>query len=108
MREKDSPERERTNGRNGGEKKEFLPPLDFTSIVLPLYTQAMLKLGLLADADAPVSGESLELVRRLIDLLDLLKDRTKGNLNPAEEKLLESCLQELKTNYLEKAKVISF
>lgn len=86
-------------------KKEFLPPLDFSSIVFPFYTQALLKMGIIEDPDHPAEM-NLELARRLIDLLDLLKDRTKGNLEPDEEKFLEGCLQQLKGHYLEKAKVI--
>jgi len=85
--------------------KEFLPPLDFSSIVFPFYTQALMKLGVLQDPSQP-QEENLELARRLIDILDLLKDRTKGNLEPDEEKFLEGCLQQLKVHYLEKAKVI--
>ena len=86
---------------------EFLPPLDFSSIVLPIFTQALLKLGLLGDPDKTESEMNLELARRLIDILDLLKDRTKGNLAPEEEKFLESCLQQLKAGYLQKARIIT-
>ncbi len=87
-------------------KKEFLPPLDFSSIVFPFYTQALMKLGILKDPAQGEEGENLELARRLIDILDLLKDKTKGNLDSDEEKFLEGCLQQLKVHYLEKAKVI--
>ncbi len=87
--------------------QEFLPPLDFSSIVLPIFTPALLKLGLLGEADQKEPKLNLELARRLIDILDLLKDRTKGNLTPDEEKFLDACLRELKASYLEKAKVIS-
>jgi hypothetical protein len=89
------------------EKKDFLPPLDFSSIVFPFYTQALLKLGLLEDPVHPKAEENLELARRLIDIMDLLKDRTKGNLKPEEEQFIESCLQQLKAGYLEKAKIIN-
>ncbi len=87
--------------------EEFLPPLDFSSIVFPFYTQALLKLGILEEPDQPKGERNMELARRLIDILDLLKDRTKGNLNPDEEKSLESCLQQLKMHYLEKSKIIN-
>jgi len=87
------------------EQKEFLPPLDFGSLVFPFYTQALVKLGVMDD---PLlgkgTGENPALARRLIDLLDLLKDRTKGNLEPDEEKFLESCLLQLKSAFLEKSK----
>ncbi|OGD26788.1 MAG: hypothetical protein A2028_00830 [Candidatus Aminicenantes bacterium RBG_19FT_COMBO_59_29] len=86
---------------------EFLPPLDFSSVILPFYSQALLNLGLLGDPDQAEKEVNLNLARRLIDMLDLLKDRTKGNLKPEEEKFLESCLQQLRMHYLQKAKVIA-
>jgi hypothetical protein len=95
-------------GESGGPAgQEFLPPLDFSSIVLPLFTQALIKLGFFKEAEKTPAEPNLELARRLIDILDLLKDRTKGNLSPEEEKFLDSCLQQLKAEYLEKSKIIN-
>lgn len=89
-----------------GENKEYLPALEFSSLVFPFYTQALIKLGLIED---PVSGQvsgNPELAKRLIDLIDLLKDRTKGNLEPDEEKFLEACLSQLKMGYLKQTNVV--
>ncbi len=97
------------NQKNAADKnKDFLPPLDFSSIVYPFYTQALLKLGLLDDPAKEKTGKNLELARRLIDILDLLKERTNGNLKPEEEKFIQTCLQHLKAGYLEKSKIIQF
>jgi hypothetical protein len=90
----------------GDDRQEFLPPLDFSSLVFPFYTQALVKLGLMEDpirSDTPVS---LDFAKRLIDVLDLLKERTKGNLKPEEEKFLETCLLQLKMEYMQKANLI--
>jgi len=85
----------------------ILPPLDFSSIVLPFYTQALLKLGLLSEPSVPEPEVNLDLARRLIDILALLKDRTRGNLSSDEEKSLDSCLQQLRIAYLQKSKAIT-
>jgi hypothetical protein len=93
-----------SNGAESG--KPFLPPLDFSSIIAPFYVPALIKLGLLND---PVKGEpdvDLAQARRLIDLLDLLSDRTQGRLEPEEEKYLESILSELKMHFLEKSEAV--
>jgi len=108
MSEKDPSEKELQQSENKESQKEFLPPLDFSSIVFPFYTQTLFKMGILEDPTQPKGEENIELARRLIDLLDLLKDRTKGNLNPDEEKFLQSCLEQLKMHFLEKAKVIKY
>jgi len=107
MKEKNSRNEERSASTNEASAQEYMPPLDFSSIILPIYTQALLKLGLLGDPEKAQKQLNLGLARRLIDILGLLKDRTKGNLQPDEEKFLDSCLQQLRLHYLEKAKIIS-
>jgi hypothetical protein len=92
--------------QNTDRDKEFLPSLDFGSIVFPFYTQALVKLGLIEDPLKKTVEEDLDFAKRLVDLLDLLKDRTQGRLQPDEEKFLESCLIQLKLNYMEKAKIL--
>jgi len=89
-----------------GEKGEFVPPLEFGSIVFPIYTQALIKLGLVEDPVTGAAAENLPLAKRLIDLLDMLRDRTKGNLDDKEEKFLEACLTQLKMNYLKRTNIV--
>ena len=108
MSEKNPSVKEPRDSENKEPQKEFLPLLDFSSIIFPFYTQALFKMGILEDPTQPKGEDNLELARRLIDILDLLKDRTQGNLNPDEEKFLQSCLEQLKIHYLEKAKVIKY
>ena len=94
------------DGTEDREGKAFLPPLEFSSIVILLYFPTLIQLGLMED---PVSGgkrEDLTLAKRNIDLLDLLKDRTKGNLEEEEEKFLEGVLDQLKLAYLKKADLL--
>jgi hypothetical protein len=88
------------------DRREFLPPLDFSSLVFPFYTQALVKLGLMEDPLRKDSPANLDFAKRLIDILDLLKERTKGNLKPEEEKFLETCLLQLKMDYMQKANLI--
>jgi len=107
MTESDSRDSKQTVPSDERSGQEFLPPLDFSSVILPFYSQALLKLGLLGEPDKTGKEINLNLARRLIDILDLIKDRTKGNLKPDEERFLESCLQQLRMHYLEKAKIIS-
>uniref|UniRef100_UPI00404970A8 DUF1844 domain-containing protein n=1 Tax=Candidatus Saccharicenans sp. TaxID=2819258 RepID=UPI00404970A8 len=83
-----------------------MPPLDFSSIVFPIYTQALIKLGLLEDPRTNQLETNLEYAKRLIDILDLLRDRTKGNLEKEEENFLEAILSQLKLNYLKKIDAI--
>ena len=90
----------------GGDPGEFLPPLEFSSVVVLLYFPALVQLGLVADPATGEHHENLGLAKRNIDLLDLLKDRTKGNLEPEEDKFLDGVLDQLKLAYLRKADLV--
>jgi hypothetical protein len=90
-----------------GEKpKEYLPPLDFGSVVFPFYSQALIKLGSMEDPIKGGEDVDLDFAKRLIEILDLLKERTKGNLEPGESDFLESCLIQLKMHYMQKANIL--
>jgi hypothetical protein len=101
---------DRTEDQGGrtrsSEDKRFLPPLEFSSIVILLYFPALIHLGLMDDPGAGERREDLTLAKRNIDLLDLLKDRTKGNLEGEEEKFLEGVLDQLKMAYLKNADIL--
>ncbi len=86
--------------------REFLPPLEFSSVVILLYFPALVQIGLVEDPATGERHESLDLAKRNIDLLDLLKDRTKGNLEPEEEKFLDGVIDQLKLAYLKKADIV--
>jgi len=91
------------------EKKEVpfvLPPLEFSSLVLPFFTQGLLSLGQIKEEEEKEDTQNLSFAKRMIDLLDLLKERTKGNLKSEEEQFIESSLHQLKLSYMEKAKII--
>ena len=87
-------------------KKEFLPPLDFGSIIVLLYFPALIQLGLMADPGTGETQENLKLAKRNIDLLELLKDKTEGNLDEEEEKALGDALSQLKMAYLNKSEFL--
>lgn len=85
---------------NADEKREL--PVTFSSFVVSLATSAMIHMGEgPAQPDAPVN---LEVARQTIDVLGLLKEKTEGNLDEEESKLLETLLYETRMRYLEKRK----
>ncbi len=105
------PEKEKSKKKQPKKKKPeeihgIIPPLDFSSLVLPFYTQAVINLGLAKDPLTNKEEKNLELAMRLIDLLEILKKTTKGNLKPEEEKFLDACLHQLRTAYMEKLDII--
>ena len=79
------------------------PPVsDFSSLVVWLSSIAFINLG---GVENPVSGKvevNLDTARQMIDFLDILRDRTRGNLDPAEARLLDRVF-ELKILYSRQA-----
>ena len=80
------------------------PTIDFYTFVLSLASSAFVHLG---DAPHPESGEvtgaDLPLAHQAIDILDMLRDKTRGNLTPEEGKFLENLLTDLRLRYVAKA-----
>ena len=93
--------------QNNRDKEELIPPRELRSLILPFYTQALVKLGQLIDPLTNQESENLELAKRLIDLLDLFKTKTHGNLTEEEASLLDECINQLKNVYLEKTNIFS-
>jgi hypothetical protein len=78
----------------GGERGYV--PLTFGSFIMSLSTSALIYLGQVPD---PVSGKTItDLVgaRQTIDLISLLKEKTKGNLTPDEESFIDGILYDLR------------
>lgn len=73
----------------------------FENLVRMLGQNAAMVLGAYAD---PRTGQPMidpEAARELIDMLDALHEKTKGNLAPEEENLLLDLLGKLKMTYVE-------
>jgi hypothetical protein len=77
-----------------------LPPASFSSLVSTLATQAMIALGQLAESPDDHPPLQLGLARHLIDTLEVLEEKTKGNLSSAETTLLTSALHQLRMVYV--------
>jgi hypothetical protein len=79
-----------------------LPKVDFSTLVLSLGTTALYQLGLVAN---PESGESMApdplAAQQTIDTLEMLRDKSRGNLSEDEGKLLDSLLYELRMRFVQ-------
>ena len=76
----------------------------FMQLIYMFHTSAMQGLGKIADPTGQVN-RNLEYVSQTIDLMEMLKEKTKGNISEDIEKMLDGMLSELRLNYVdEKAK----
>jgi hypothetical protein len=69
-------------------------------LIYMFHTSAMQGLGKITDPTGQVS-RNLEYVSQTIDLMEMLKVKTKGNVTDEIEKLLDGMLSELRLNYVD-------
>ncbi len=82
------------------EKKAPAATIDFYTFCLSLGSSAFVHLG---DAAHPETGQptpDLLLAKQTIDILDMLQEKTKGNLTQEEARFLEILLLDLKLRYV--------
>jgi hypothetical protein len=82
-----------------------LPEIDFTSFIFSLSTSVLIQLGEIQDPFTQKSVKNLPLAKQTIDLIGMLKEKTKGNLTPEEERIIEYILYDLKMKYVKAAGV---
>jgi len=97
-----------SEGITAGTEKPAVPAADapkrapaFENLIRMIGSNAAMVLGAYAD---PRTGQPVidpEAARELIDMLDALHEKTKGNLAPEEDGLLLDLLGKLKMTYLE-------
>jgi len=75
-------------------------PITFAAYLQMMSMQGFVALGLLADPQTKQARKDLAQARSIIDLLDMLKDKTKGNLSAEEDRLLKDMLYNLRMNYV--------
>jgi len=97
-------------GKTGGTPEEDisaregpLTEIDFTNFVLSLSTSALIQLGEIQDPFTQKLAKNLPLAKQTIDLIGMLNEKTKGNLSPDEEKVLEYVLYDLRMRYVKAA-----
>ncbi|RPJ10429.1 MAG: DUF1844 domain-containing protein [Deltaproteobacteria bacterium] len=77
-----------------------LPEISFANFLLSLSTSALIQLGEIPDPLTKQAAIQLPLAKQTIDLIAMLQGKTKGNLTPEEEKLMEHILYDLRMRYV--------
>lgn len=79
---------------------EYGGEVGFLPFILSISTSALVQLGELPD---PISHEKkvdLVFARQTIGIIEMLREKTKGNLTPEEEQLMEDVLYDLRLRYI--------
>lgn len=75
--------------------------IDFSTFIFSLGSAALINLGIAPNPLNNKTEKNIEEAKQNIDLLAILQDKTKGNLTPDEEKLMNNLLHSLRMHYIE-------
>lgn len=81
-----------------------LPEIDFGMFVMSLSSSVLVHLGELEHPEARERQVNLPLAKQTIDILGMLRDKTRGNLTQEEEQLLDNLLYDLRMKYVDAKK----
>lgn len=87
---------------NIDEKKLY--EIQFVQLIFSLKTSAIMQLGKIAN---PLTGNierNLNEAKYTIDMLNMIKEKTKGNLTADEKKIIDDAIFELQMNYIDEVK----
>ncbi len=79
-----------------------LPKITFETFILSLGTATLVALGEIENPMTKKKDENREAAKQNIDILEMLMEKTKGNLNEQEKKLLEGVLYETRMKFVSK------
>ena len=80
-----------------------LPEVNFNSLIFSLSSSALFHLGEIADPETGQKKKDLPLAKHAIDTIDMLEEKTKGNLTEEEAKFVENVLTDLRWRYVKAA-----
>jgi len=87
------------------EPERIVPKVDFSMLVQSFAFSALHALGLVRDPEGgPAPERNLPLARHNIELLELLEEKTRGNLSDEESHLLAGLLYEVRMHFVEATK----
>ncbi len=102
----DAETQESSNSNDVGAKEESgsippPPPASFEMLISMLFSQAMTMLGQIPDPQTGESTTNKPFAKYTIDTLEMLSEKTEGNLSEAESKMLSQTLHALRMAYIE-------
>jgi hypothetical protein len=83
------------------EASRALAPMDFSTFILSLSSSAMVNLGRVPEPGSDTLQVDLAAAKQLIDILGVLEEKTRGNLDENEDKLLTSLLYDLRVQFVD-------
>ena len=97
-------EKEEAKTERDDTQRPRLPEVNFNSLIFSLSSSALLHIGEIADPQTGQKTKDLPMAKHSIDIIAMLKDKTKGNLAEDEQKFLDNILADLRLRYVKATK----
>ena len=81
-----------------------LPQIDFGMFVMSLASSVLVHLGEIEHPDSQKRNPNLPLAKQTVDILGMLREKTRGNLTQEEAQLLDNLLYDLRMKYVDAKK----
>ena len=78
-----------------------MPPADFNYLIQTFYLQALINIGSIPNPVTQTSEANPELAKFNISMMEILQEKTKGNLTEAEQQLLGDCLHQVRMAFVD-------
>ena len=75
--------------------------IDFTTVLLGFASSALIHMGVQPHPESGSVARDAALAREVLDLLALLREKTRGNLTPEEDRFFDSLLTDLRLKFVE-------
>ena len=87
------------------EKTDYqLPEINFATFIFSLNHSVLVHLGVMEDPSTGKKVRNLPLAKQTIDILGMLQEKTRGNLDNDEENMLKNILYDLRMIYIKEKK----
>ncbi len=75
----------------------------FTQLLYIFYSSAMVAMGKLKNPATDQIERNLEQAKQSIDILELIRDKTKNNLTEPQSRTLDGLLTDLRLNFVDES-----
>ena len=100
VKEAEKEEKKMDKEKEAGAESPPLPEVNFNSLILSLSSSALLHLGEIADPHTGEKKRDIALAKHSIDIIAMLREKTKGNLDGEEQKFIDTILADLRLRYV--------
>jgi hypothetical protein len=89
----------KSKNKGSGELK-----MDFSAFILSLNASSLIHMGEIPDPESRSRSVNIPAAKHTIEILEIIKDKTTGNLDEDEDKLLDDILYNLRLKFLQHSK----